>query len=159
MNRPKVGILAIALGMLITLIPMLIFPVCTNMFELTNGKSLFMKCHWTAMAELLVGILVVIDGILLIGFKKHETRIALSIMLFLLGLTALLMSTVVIGMCETATMPCRVGTEPALIVVSVITMLVGIGNIIFQSIFAEERFTTKHGGTTVNNIGAVSKEP
>ena len=132
-NKPTVGIIAIALGALVALIPKVIFPVCTNMLELGNGKTLFMKCHWTAMAELLIGTLIVFDGILIIVFKKHETRIALSIMLFLFGLTALLMSTVVIGMCETATMKCRMGTEPALIVVSVIIMIIGIGNVFFQS--------------------------
>ena len=131
-NKPNVGIIAIVLGALVALIPKAIFPVCTNMFELTNGKTLFMKCHWTAIAELLVGILIVFDGILIIGFKTHETRIALSIMLFLFGITALLIPTVVIGMCEMATMQCRVGTEPALIVVSVIIVVVGIGNIFSQ---------------------------
>lgn len=132
-NKPTVGIIAITLGTLVALIPKVIFPVCTNKFELTNGKTLFMKCHFTAMAELLVGILIVFDGILIMGFKKHETRIALSVMLFLLGFTALLIPTVVIGMCETATMKCRVGTEPALIVISVITIIVGIGNIFSES--------------------------
>ncbi len=132
-NKPTTGIVAITLGILVALTPIAIFPVCTDMIELMNGKTLFMKCHWTAMAELLVGILIVFDGMLIMGFKKHETRTALSIMLFLFGLTALVIPTVVIGMCETATMACRVGTEPALIVVSVITMVVGIGNTFFQS--------------------------
>lgn len=131
-NKPTVGIIAIVLGVLITLIPIVIFPVCTDKIELMNGKTIFMKCHWTAMSELLVGILIVLTGILIILFKKRETRLALSIILFLFGLTSLLMSTVVIGMCQTATMPCRIGTEPALIVASVITMVVGIGNIFIQ---------------------------
>lgn len=131
-NKPTVGIVVIVLGVLVSLIPIAIFPVCTNMIELMNGKTLFMKCHWTARAELLLGILMIFDGILIMSFKKCETRIALSIMLFLFGLIALLIPTVVIGMCETATMACRVGTEPALIVMSVITMIVGIGNIFFQ---------------------------
>ena len=132
-NKPTAGIIVIALGVLVALIPIIIFPVCTGRIELTNGKTLFMKCHWTAIAELLVGILIIFDGILIIGFKKRETRIALSIMSFLFGLTVLLIPTAVIGMCETATMACRVGTEPAIIVVSVITMVVGIGNTFFQS--------------------------
>ena len=132
-NKPTAGIIAIALGVLVALIPIAIFPVCTDRIELMNGKALFMKCHWAAMAELLVGILIVFDGILNIGFKKRETRSALGIMLFLFGLTALLIPTAVIGMCESPAMACRVGTEPALIVVSVITMVVGIGNIFFQS--------------------------
>ena len=131
-NKPTSGIIVIVLGVLVALIPIIIFPVCTNRIELMNGKTLFMKCHWTAMTELLVGILIVFDGILIIGFNKCETRIALIIMTFLFGLIALLIPTVVIGMCETATMACRVGTEPALIVVSVITMVVGIGNVFFR---------------------------
>ncbi|MDP4093618.1 MAG: DUF4418 family protein [Bacillota bacterium] len=132
-NKSITGMIIIVLGVLVALIPKVIFPVCTNRIELMNGKTLFMKCHWTAMTELMIGTLIVFNGILLIVFKKHETRIALSIMLFLLGLAALLIPTAVIGMCETATMACRVGTEPALIVVSVITMALGIGNIYFQS--------------------------
>jgi uncharacterized membrane protein len=132
-SKPTAGIIAIMLGTLIALIPQIIFPVCTNMLELANGKTLFMKCHWSAMAELLAGILIMSGGILIIVFKNRDTRIALSIMLFLFGLTALLIPTVVIGMCEMATMACRTGTEPALIVVSVITMVVGIGNVFFQS--------------------------
>lgn len=129
-HKPTIGIIVIALGVLLSLIPLILFPVCNNIIELTNGKTLFMKCHWTARAELLVGILMIFDGMLIISFKKHETGLALSIMLFLLGLMALLIPTEVIGMCETITMPCRVGTKPALIVVSVITMIVAIGNMI-----------------------------
>jgi len=132
-NKPTTGIIVIALGVLIALISIVIFPVCTDRIGLMNGKTIFMKCHWTAMAELLVGILIVFDGIMIIAFNKRETRIALSILSFLFGLIALIIPTVAIGMCETATMACRVGTEPALIVVSVITMVVGIGNAFFQS--------------------------
>ncbi|MDP4182826.1 MAG: DUF4418 family protein [Bacillota bacterium] len=132
-NKLITGMIIIVLGILVALIPKAIFPVCANQIELMNGKTIFMKCHWTAMTELMIGILIIVNGILLIGFKKHETCIALSIMLFLLGLAALLIPTEIIGMCETPTMACRVGTEPALIVVSVITMILGIGNIFFQS--------------------------
>lgn len=132
-NKPTAGIIAVALGMLVAFIPTFIFPVCNNMIELMNGKTLFMKCHWTAMAEILVGVLILCNGIMLMGFKKRETRMALSIMLFIHGLAVMLIPTVVIGMCETATMACRVGTGPALIVVSVITMIVGIGNTFIQS--------------------------
>ncbi|MDP4091262.1 MAG: DUF4418 family protein [Bacillota bacterium] len=131
-NKPTVGIITVVLGMLIALIPKVIFPVCTNMIELINGKSLFMRCHWTAVVELLIGMLIIFDGIFFILFKSHETRIALSIMMFLFGLSALLIPTAVIGMCETVTMKCRVGTEPALIVVSVIIMVIGIGNVISE---------------------------
>lgn len=132
-NKPTAGIIVTALGVFLALIPIAIFPVCTGMIELINGKTLFMKCHWAAMSELLVGILIAFDGILIIVFQNYETRLALNIMLFLFGLTALLIPTEAIGLCDTASMACRVRTEPALIVVSVITMIVGIGNIFFLS--------------------------
>jgi hypothetical protein len=146
-NKKAIGIIAIVLGVLVALIPKVIFPVCTDMIELINSKALYMKCHWTAMAELLVGGLIAFNGVLLIVFKKYETRLALSIMLFLLGLTTLLIPTLVIGMCETATMDCRVGTEPALIVVSVTIMAVSIGNIISQISFI--RSQQLHKGRSV----------
>lgn len=38
-NKPTVGIIALILGMLTALIPKVIFPVCTNMIELINGKG------------------------------------------------------------------------------------------------------------------------
>lgn len=128
-NTRSVGIITIVLGVLVALIPKVIFPVCTNMIELINGKALYMKCHWTAMAEILFGGLIAFNGLFLSVFKKYETRLALSIMLFLLGLSVLLIPTLVIGTCETANMACRVGTKPALIVMSVVIMAVSIGNI------------------------------
>lgn len=131
-NKKAAGLIAIGLGVLVTLIPEVIFPVCTDMIELMNGKALYMKCHWTAMAELLVGGLIIFDGILLVAFKKYETRLALSILQFLLGVSVLLIPTLLIGMCETAAMACRVGTEPGLIVVSAIIMAVSIVNVFSQ---------------------------
>jgi hypothetical protein len=131
-NKTTAGIIVVSLGVLIAIIPQAIFPVCTDKIELLNGKSLFMKCHWTAMTELLIGMLIVFDGILLIIFKKTETCIVLNIMLFLLGFTALLLPTTVIGMCESPAMPCGIGTEPALIVVSIIIMIFGLGNVFSQ---------------------------
>lgn len=137
-TKPTVGIIAIGLGILVALIPEVIFPVCTDMIELVNGKTLFMKCHWTARSELVIGLLIIFDGILLIGFRKREVSTALSIMLFLLGLSGLLIPTALIGMCKTDAMPCRVGTEPALIVASTIVMVLGIGNTLIQSVFRSE---------------------
>lgn len=155
-QKPTVGIIAMALGVLVALIPIVIFPVCSDMIELINGKTLFMKCHWTAMAELLVGMLIVCDGILMIGFKKDQTRLALSIMLFLFGLSVLLIPTVVIGMCETAAMACRVGTEPALIVAGVTTMVAGIGNIFSLSSSLKKEAKFGNGKTTADNISDIA---
>lgn len=144
-NKTVTGIVIIALGILVVLITNVFFPVCTDKIELMNGKTIFMKCHWTAVTELMIGILIVFNGILFIVFKKHETHIALNIMLFLLGLAVVLVPTKIIGMCETPTMACRIGTEPALIVAGAITMAVGIGNIFFHSIRIKSEKLYKEG--------------
>lgn len=81
------------------------------------------------MAVSVLGTLIIITGIMLVLFKKHETRLALSILLAVLGLSVLLISTVIIGMCQTASMPCRTGTEPGLIVLSAAVTAMAIYNI------------------------------
>lgn len=138
-SKPTAGILAIILGGLVALIPKLIFPVCTDMIELMNGKTLFMKCHWSAMAEILMGILIVLNGIMLILFRKREANMALGMVLFFLGLSVILIPTVIIGMCQTVTMACRVGTQPALVVAGVIVMIVGICNVIVQGSYIKSK--------------------
>jgi hypothetical protein len=131
-DKPAIGIAAVVLGLLVSLIPFVIFPVCKGTIELMNDKTIFMKCHWTAMTELLIGALIVIDGILIIAFRQYEVRIALNIMLAFLGLAVLFVPTVIIGMCETVSMACRVGTEPALTVISIIIMVSGISNMFLR---------------------------
>lgn len=77
-----------------------------------------MKCRWTAQAELGIGLLISVLGALLIVFKSKQIRIGLSLSAALNGILALLIPTVLIGVCENAHMTCRALALPALSVLS-----------------------------------------
>lgn len=132
------GIISIILGLLIAIGPKLIFPVCSALLELTSGKKIPMKCFWTSNAEIAVGALIVITGIILIVFMEHAAQIVTSIFLFLHGLTALLFPTFIIGVCPTETMSCHIATLPALIVLSSCVMLLAVINLIVKAVSAKK---------------------
>lgn len=127
------GIISIILGLLIAIGPKLLFPVCSALIELANGKKIPMKCNWTAQAEIAVGALIVITGILLIVFREQIAQIISSIFLFLLGASTVLFPTYLIGVCPTETMSCHVATLPALIILGSCVMVLAVINLIVKS--------------------------
>jgi hypothetical protein len=111
---------AAALGLLITLGPQFLFKVCEP-----AGEN-FMKCHWTAQAEIGAGALIAALGITLIVFASPRTRLGLAIAVFLSGVLALLLPHVLIGGCAMDTMACRKIAFPAITVVGIL-LLAGSG--------------------------------
>lgn len=103
-------------GALILLTPYILFPVCTKQVETKAGGFLPMKCHWTAQAELGIGALILLGGMILLISKRAETQRFLSMLTAGLGIAAISLPTWLIGMCASAAMDCRVGTLPALVI-------------------------------------------
>jgi hypothetical protein len=133
-KRLITGVVTIILGLLIAFSPSHIFKVCEPM----GGH--FMTCHWTARAELGVGLLVAALGVSLLFFASEKTRLGLSLSVFLAGILALSIPHALIGGCDMETMQCRSIAFPALTVFGV---LVAVGAAL-QSYFlfrftAEER--------------------
>lgn len=122
-NRIVFGGLTTILGLLIALIPAFIFPVC-------DVGDMPMKCHWSAQAELGVGIIIFVLGILLIAFKSKHFQLGISIASILNGIFALVIPNILIGMCVKEHMKCRSLTSPALSVVSVLIIVINIINIV-----------------------------
>jgi uncharacterized membrane protein HdeD (DUF308 family) len=123
------GIVAVILGLLVAIGPDYVFPVCQYyglMVETAGGTYLPMPCWYTAMAEVGIGAMIVMVGLLLILTKQNETRRALGFVLGALGVFVALVPTYLIGMCANPEHPCRVGTEPFLILMGVIVFVVGI---------------------------------
>jgi hypothetical protein len=119
----------VILGILIAITSWYIFPVCEmegKFVETKAGKLLPMKCGYTARAEVGIGALVVLAGVALIAFPSRDGRRALGIMVVGLGVVTALMVTTLIGMCAVADHVCRMGTEPALILLGVVTLIVGL---------------------------------
>jgi hypothetical protein len=57
----------------------------------------FMKCHWSAQAEIGIGGLIAALGIALTLFTAPKTRLGLAMGIFLSGILALLIPHVLIG--------------------------------------------------------------
>lgn len=87
-----------------------------------------MKCHWTGRAEIGVGTLISLIGLLLILFRSKQIRFGLSLALGLNGILALLLPTRLIGVCGSTRMSCRALTFPALIVLSGLIIVIAVFN-------------------------------
>ncbi len=122
------GVLLVILGILIILVPWIIFPVCEmegNYVVTAAGAKLPMTCGWTARAESGVGALIVVGGGLLIARSSAETRQAVGVFSIVAGALVILFPTVLIGMCRVVTHPCRMTTLPALEILGVIVIIIG----------------------------------
>jgi hypothetical protein len=127
-NRILVGALIMAAGLLIILTPVFIFPTCSVTIRTEAGGGVPMKCFWTGRAETGAGLLVFAGGLLLLLCAPVSARIGISLMLALTGIFSIAIPTVLIGGCEMPTMPCRIATIPALILLGACVCGISLGN-------------------------------
>lgn len=120
-KRITFGTLFIILGLLISLGPSTIFAVCGPM---DDGK--FMKCHWTARAELGIGLGIVLLAVLSIVFASKEVRAGLLLGIATLSSNSILIPTALIGVCGGEHMQCNALTRPALLVIGVISIVIAL---------------------------------
>jgi len=113
------GAAAIVLGLLIALGPQFLFKVCEPM-----GEN-FMRCHWTAQAEIGIGALIAALGIALTLFAAPKTRLGLVIGILLSGILALLIPHALIGGCSMSSMQCRKIAFPSITVISILLLIGG----------------------------------
>jgi hypothetical protein len=117
-NRIISGGAVIIFGLLIALGPQFLFKVCPA------ADGMYMKCHWSARAEIGVGgPLIAGLGIALIFFANPKIRLGLSIGVFLSGVLALLIPHALIGGCVMHTMPCRKIAFPAITVIGILLLI------------------------------------
>jgi hypothetical protein len=95
---------------------------------LANGKTIPMKCHWTSMAELGLALPLAMVGGLMAVSRRRESQRNLSLMGVGLGAVAILIPTVLIGVCSSG-MSCEIVLRPALILAG--TLVVAISAVTF----------------------------
>jgi len=112
-----------------------------RMLTLADGRQIPMKCHWTARAEVVVGLPLLVTGILLLFSKHNETRVSLSILGVIFGVSAMLLPTYLIGVCGSVDMVCNSIMKPALLLSGGVVILISL-IIMITSIARKENVTS-----------------
>ncbi|MDR2137366.1 MAG: DUF4418 family protein [Synergistaceae bacterium] len=141
-NRVISGVAAIVLGLAIAWGPQCVFKVC----EPTKGlvmkgdfikedsiKEGFMTCHWTAQAEIGVGMFIALLGLFLLCCPVKDVRLGVTVGIFGAGVLSLLFPHVLIGGCRMETMACRTVAFPTLSVLGVLTLAGSAANLCYLS--------------------------
>jgi hypothetical protein len=121
------------LGLLIALGPQVLFKVCAH------GEGGFAHCHWTAQAEIGMGMLIAALGICMLVFTDIKTHLGLSIGMLMAGLIALLIPNMFIGGCAIKTMACRRIAFPALTVESIIVMVFALVVVVYYEVNSPQK--------------------
>jgi hypothetical protein len=114
------GSTIIALGFLVALSPQFLFKVCSA------HSGTFPLCHWTAQAELGMGMLIAALGICLIVFTDPKTQIGLAIGILFASILVLGIPHALIGGCKSSTMACHKVAFPALTVIGIVLLAYSI---------------------------------
>lgn len=125
-----IAALLLFFGLVIGIVPQ--FTDCASQgrfIELGNGRTMPMKCHWTAQAEIAVAApMLAVGGLMTVSHGK-ENRRALSILGIILGVFAILIPTYLVGVCASFEMLCNSAMKPTLIfggVVVAVASLIGL---------------------------------
>jgi uncharacterized membrane protein YczE len=116
------ALVLIILGILILIGPWTFAPICevNGMYaQLASGKTLPMPCGWTARAELGIGALTILAGILLNFSQSAETKRVIGLIGIALGILVILFPLYITKMCAMADHPCNLLTKPVLILLGV----------------------------------------
>jgi hypothetical protein len=122
----KVAALAIMiLAVAIAAVPQ--FTDCEShgrMLTLADGRQVSMKCHWTAQAELGLGLPLFAVGAVMFFSRRKGARRGLGFTGTTLGALAILLPTTLVGVCMNPDMPCASIMKPALVFMG--ALVVGI---------------------------------
>ena len=111
------GVVVIVPGLLIALGPQFLFKVCGH------GEDGFPHCHWSAQAEIGMGLLITALGFCFIIFAHPKIQLGLTIGVFLTSIIALSIPHALIGGCGSMAMACRRTAFPAITAECVILLV------------------------------------
>ena len=140
----RCNIKALAVVLIVLALFLIIFPQffdCESQgraLELANGKTVPMKCHWSALAEIVVGLPLFASGIMLLITKERKVKTTIGIMGIVLGLMAALIPTYLIGVCGMATMICRMVMLPAILLASGLVVVASVAVLIVAASHKEK---------------------
>ncbi len=101
-----------------------------NVLKLANGNTQPMKCHWTAQAEIAVGIPLAAVGVMLPFSRRKGMAAGLSVTGVALGAMALSLPYALIGTCSAPTHICNTAMKPALTALGSVAVLSSLGALV-----------------------------
>lgn len=117
------AIILIILALVVGIVPQ--FTDCQSQgrsLVLENGKTVPMKCHWTAQAEFALSLPLLGVGLLMVFNRRKETVRTLSALGILLGGMVLAVPTFLIGVCGSA-MVCHTVMQPTLLTAGILAIV------------------------------------
>lgn len=135
-NRIIVSILMMILGLLVIFVPTFILPVCPPTEVISQSADghnhsvafKFMKCYWTAKAEIGVGGVIAVLGLVMLLAKSSLVRLGISMSLACIAVLVAAIPTILIGVCPGELMPCNIGTLPALLLLAGTIFIIAVLN-------------------------------
>lgn len=125
-----IAVVLIILSLVIGIVPQ--YTDCQSQgmaIELPNGKTIPMKCHWTATAELAVAVPLLATGVMLLIARRRETSLMLAAMGLILGVFTVLLPNVLIGVCSSAMM-CNLVMQPLLTLCGVLVIAASVAALV-----------------------------
>jgi len=104
---------------------------------LQNGKTVAMKCHWTAQSEIAMAVPLLGLGVVMGVSKRKESRRIIAGLGMLLGVFAILLPTALIGVCASADMLCNSVMKPVLILSGILVIAISAAALIMSERQAE----------------------
>jgi hypothetical protein len=89
-----------------------------------------MKCYWSAHAEIIAGVPLLVIGILLFFARRKETTRVLGIVTVVIGVLTILIPTSIVGTCANSQMVCNTEMKPTLLIAGGITIALGIAVVV-----------------------------
>ena len=124
----KIAAIAIViLALVIGIVPQ--FTDCQSQgraITLQNGKTVPMKCHWTAIAEIAMAVPLAGVGAVTAVSKRKESRRILAGLGAVLGIFVILLPTYLIGVCASADMLCNSIMKPTLILAGTLIIAISL---------------------------------
>jgi hypothetical protein len=123
----SLGLFTLILGILLFLTPSHLFPICG--FPLEPGAEVglltTMACYKTLrVAQALAGITMAL-GLTLLLWAQPRVGLFGSMAAAGLGILVILTPLAIAPVCKMPTMPCRLGTLPALVILGILLLAVG----------------------------------
>ena len=111
-----VPLLLVITGGLMVAVPRQFFPVCGYSDPMNHGMGM-MRCQSTGTMTVSLGFMTLLASLLLMFVTTSSTKKMILSAVALFGGSLFVLYLAWPGVCRTATMPCRVGTLPAALLV------------------------------------------